>query len=446
MHLQGGTEIRCPVHGAIALTARERAVVDHPFVQRLRGIRQLGFSHLPFPGATHSRYSHSIGAMHVAGLAFDACFRDHDFSSPARADALRAVVRLAALCHDLGHAPFSHAAEFAMPPLRALAIDAYRPADVAHRLDALANHEDYTIAILTASDLAPVIAANNDFSPRHVAALICPAVDVDDDFFVDRGLDHRGLLSQLISSELDVDRMDYLVRDSLFTGARYGEIDTDWLVSHLSRHVDEGGRVCLALDRRAIYAFDDFLIARFHMFLMVYFHQKSIAYEKLLERFMGGPPSRQGGASVGAEVEGAGDYELPAELDAYLRCDDAHLVGHLRRSASPWARRIVEQRPYKMLVEAHGHDDEVDLSEQRARLDDAGIDVIEASTRGVLARGPKAGAPPIYVLDRPRGLPARVIPLQDATRIFDRYQDEHTIARLYVPPERLDVARGLVCA
>ncbi|RME26041.1 MAG: HD domain-containing protein [Deltaproteobacteria bacterium] len=435
MHLQGGTEIRCPVHGAIAVTARERAVVDHPFVQRLRGIRQLGFSHLPFPGATHSRYSHSVGAMHVAGLAFDACFRDHEFSSPERADALRSVVRLAALCHDLGHAPFSHAAEFAMPPLRDLGIDAYRPEAVAHRLDSLANHEDYTIAILTRSGLADVIAANNPFTPRHVAALICPAVEVDDDFFIDRGLDHRGLLSQLISSELDVDRMDYLVRDSLFTGARYGEIDTDWLVGHMSRHVDEDGRVCLALDRRAIYAFDDFLIARFHMFLMVYFHQKSIAYEKLLERYMGGP----------AGQEGAGDYALPADLDAYLRCDDAHLVSHLRRSSSPWARRIVEQRPYRMLIEAHGHDDEVDLSVQRARLVEAGIDVIEASTRGVLARGPKTGAPPIYVLDRPRGLPSRVIPLQEATRIFDRYQDEHTIARLYVPPERIEVARGLVC-
>lgn len=418
-------EIRCPIHGAIPVTLPERRVVDHPFVQRLRGIRQLGFSHLPFPGATHSRYSHSIGAFHLAGKAFDACFQNHRFSSPERRDALRATAKLAALCHDLGHAPFSHAAEFAMPPLSRLGIEAYAPEAVAYRLDELATHEDYTVAILTRSSLAELIAANFPCSPGHVAAVVSPDVRVDDDFFVDQGMDYRSLLSQLISSDMDVDRMDYLVRDSVFTGARYGEIDTDWLISHLSWHVDSGSRVCLALDRRAIYAFDDFLIARFHMFLMVYFHQKSIAYEKLLERYMTGQDC---------------DYWLPAELDAYLECDDAHLVSHLRRSSSDWARRIVEQRPYKMVVEAHGRADEVDLGAQRARLEAAGIDVMEAGTKGVLARGPKKGAPPLYVLDRPRGLPERVIPLKEATRIFDRYQDEHFIQRLYVPREQWDEA------
>ncbi len=431
MSIARATEIRCPVHGAIAVSASEREVVDHPFVQRLRGIRQLGFSQLPFPGATHSRYSHSVGAMHLAGLAFDACFQGQDFSSPARRDALRSVVRLAALCHDLGHAPFSHAAEFAMPMLSQLPGLDWRKGGGADRQ---ATHEDYTIAILTASELGQRIRTACPFGPEHVAALVCPDVSPRDDFFVDQGMDYRGLLSQLISSDLDVDRMDYLVRDSKYTGARYGEIDTDWLISHLSPHVDDTGRVCLALDRRAIYAFDDFLIARFHMFLMVYFHQKSIAYEKLLERYMGG----------GDGSDDPGDYHLPADLDAYRHCDDAHLVSHLRASKNPWARRIVEQRPYKMLVEDHGRTDRVDLSPQRARLEAAGIDVMAASTRGVLARGPKPGAPPIYVIDRPRGMPERVVLLTEATRIFDHYQEEHTIARLYVPREDLDQARALL--
>ncbi|MCB9777456.1 MAG: HD domain-containing protein [Alphaproteobacteria bacterium] len=422
-------EIRCPIHGAVRVTLEERRVIDHPFVQRLRGIRQLGFSHLPFPGATHSRYAHSVGAFHLAGKAFDACFREHVFSSDARREALRATVKLAALCHDLGHAPFSHAAEFAMPPLPALGIDVYAPAAVARRGNGIASHEDYTVAILTRSSLAGLIRDNFPCEPHHIAALSSPDVVCDDDFFVDQGMDYRGLLSQLISSQLDVDRMDYLVRDSLFTGARYGEIDTDWLISHLSWHVDSGGRVCLALDRRAIYAFDDFLIARFHMFLMVYFHQKSIAYEKLLERYMNAPDC---------------DYRLPADIDAYLHCDDAELLSHLRGSDSEWARRIVEQRPYKMVVEAHGRADEVDLSAQREKLVAAGIDVSEAGTRGQLSRGPKQGSPPIYVLDRPRGLPERVIPLKDATRVFDRYQDEHFIQRLYVPRERWEEAGAVL--
>ena len=233
-------EIRDPIHGAVGVSGDERAVVDHPFVQRLRGIRQLGFSHLPFPGATHSRYAHSIGAFHLAGAAFDAAVRDDPFSSPARRAALRSAVRLAALCHDLGHAPFSHAAEFAMPSLHALGIAACAPARVAGRLHQRASHEDYTVAILTGSSLAQTIAAHFPFSPLHVAALVSPDVDVPDDFFVDRGLDFRGLLSQLISSELDVDRLDYLGRDSYFSGARYGQVDVNWILSSLEWYVDGG--------------------------------------------------------------------------------------------------------------------------------------------------------------------------------------------------------------
>ena len=133
---------------------------------------------------------------------------------------------------------------------------------------------------------------------------------VEDDFFEDHGFDVRPLLSQLISSDLDVDRLDYLVRDSYYTGARYGQIDTHWLVSSLSRHVDEQGRVCLALDERALYAFDDYLVARFHMFLMVYFHQKSVAYEEMLRRHV-----EDGVAESG--------FRLPADFDAYLDTDDA---------------------------------------------------------------------------------------------------------------------------
>ncbi|NOY24260.1 MAG: HD domain-containing protein [Oligoflexia bacterium] len=422
-------EIRDPIHGAVPVQAVERVVVDHPFTQRLRGIRQLGFSHLPFPGATHSRYSHSIGAFHLAGSAFDSAFRDDPFSSPQRRQSLRACVRLAALCHDLGHAPFSHAAEFAMPALGALGIDAYQPQRVANRVGRRATHEDYTVAILTRSDLAASIAQNFGFLPRHVAALVSPDVAVSDDFFFDQGLDYRVILSQIISSDLDVDRMDYLARDSAYTGARYGEIDTDWLVSHLAWHVDSGDRVCLALERQAIYAFDDFLIARFHMFLMVYFHQKSIAYEKLLEHYMAAEDCT---------------YALPADLDRYLHFDDAHLLCHLRAASSEWARRIVERRPYKMVVESHGRVDQVDLSDQRQRLVGGGLDVMEASTRSVLTRGLKAGQPPIYVIDHPRGLPTRVIPMDQATTIFDRYQDEHCIHRLYVPREDLELASTLL--
>ncbi len=422
-------EIRDPIHGAIPVDDAELAVIDHAFVQRLRGIRQLGFSHLPFPGATHTRYLHSLGAMHLAGRAFDAVFRDQPFSSGARRRALRGCVRMAALCHDLGHPPFSHAAEFAMPPLRALALGAYDPGKVAGRLDRRASHEDYTVGVLTASDLSHRIEANQPFTARHVAALISDEVTVSDDFFVDGGVDLRGLLSQLISSELDVDRLDYLVRDSYFTGARYGQIDTNWLISHLSRHVDAEGRACLALDSRALYAFDDYIIARFHMFVMVYFHQKSVVYEEVLRRYM--------------ESEGC-SYALPADMEAYLHCDDSQLWDHLRRVDDPWARRVVAFDPYKLVLEEHGSAAEAALPQRVAVLQKAGIDAIPKAATGVLLRPRKPGKPPIYVVESPRHGARRARLLEDATRAFAPLDHEATISRIYVDRVDVERARALV--
>ena len=205
-------EVRDPLHGAIQVSEAEGRVLDHPFVQRLRGIKQMGFSELPFPGAVHSRYVHSVGCMELAGRAFDATFRRDPFTSAAKRSLYRQLVRVAALGHDLGHAPFSHCTEFAMPPLRALGITAYAPERVHHRLDQDASHEDYTVAILTRSSLTEVIARAFPFTGHHVAALVSTEVAAPDDLYCDGGVDYRRVLSQLISSELDVDRLDYLGR------------------------------------------------------------------------------------------------------------------------------------------------------------------------------------------------------------------------------------------
>ena len=141
--------------------------------------------------------------------------------------------------HDLGHAPFSHAAEFAMPP-PVVGITCYDPELVAHRIDERATHEDYTIAILTRSSLADTIRANPASRPSMLP--VSHEVAIEDDFFVYEGYDLR-YLSQPISLDLDADRLDYLVRDSYFTGARYGQTDVNWLISHMGQYVDQDGRV-----------------------------------------------------------------------------------------------------------------------------------------------------------------------------------------------------------
>lgn len=433
-------EVRDPIHGAIRVEDSEREVVDHPFVQRLRGVRATGFAAMAFPSATHTRYSHSLGVMHLAGRAFDRIYEGWSFrQSDARAR-LRAAVRLAALSHDLGHSPFSHCTEFAMPPLAELGVPW-----MASTPKRRATHEDYTLAILANTDLASTIAANHPCTARHVASLISHEITVDDDFFVDGGLDHRRILSQIVSSELDVDRLDYLVRDSLFSGARYGQVDVDWLISHMCAHPVDG-HVTLGLDARALYAFDDFLIARHHMFLMVYFHHKSVVYEELLRRHVERPGCR---------------WTITGDLDAYLFKDDLDLIAHLRRSDSSWARRIVRREPYRRILEVHGAPEQVDLSGEARRLREAGIDFIESGSTGRLSRYEVYGqkrrkAPRILVVERvptgPRrqvGLPGLasvpdVTALDKATQVFQRYADARRVSRIFVPPEQLGQAEAVL--
>jgi len=296
-------EVRDAIHAGIGLDEAEAKAVGNPWVQRLRMIRAVGFSGLPFPGAIHTRFSHSLGVMHVAGQAFDAAYRNWDFEQPGARARFRAAVRLAALCHDLGHGPYSHCSEFAMPPVAGLDLDWYRhdPGD------RQASHEDYTIAILRHTSLGRCIDTSFPCDARHVAALISDDVVVDDGFFHDGGLDHRRLLGQIISSELDADRLDYLVRDAYFSGARYGTVDVPWILSNLGAHAAHG-QVWLALDSQALWAFEDFLVSRHHMFLQVYFHHKSVIYEEMLKRW----------------VRDTG-WRVPVDLDAYLWLDDVAL-------------------------------------------------------------------------------------------------------------------------
>ncbi len=415
-------EIRDPVHTSIPFDDKERQVLDHPFVQRLRRIRQLGFAQYSFPGATHTRFSHSVGVMHLAGKAFDVIFRDLPFSNHRKYRQYRYCVRMAALLHDVGHGPYSHSVEFAMPLLHTL--PGFETADPEKQ----AMHEEYTIAILTQTSLATVIGAQFDFTAEHVAALVDSSREVEDDFFWDKGVNLRPIFSQLISSNLDMDRSDYLVRDSLFTGVKYGQVDVSWLHNHLSRKTESNNEVCMGLHRRALYAFDHFLISRYHMFLMVYFHKKSTALEVMLKEYIQDPECT---------------YRIPSDLEAYLYVDDADLDVHLRKSNLRVAKRVVTQDIYKVAFESHGTPEEVDLYNREQILKEEGIAVYSSTMHGSSFSLLKPGQPPIYVLGSPlEGKGAEE--LHAMSSAFDQARFTASISRLFVPSEQFERARQIM--
>lgn len=410
-------EIRDPIHGSIDLTSAETAVIDDPFFQRLRNIKQLGFTEFSFPGATHNRYCHSLGALHLAGRAFDHILQDYPFKSTDSKRRLRQVVRLAALLHDVGHGPLSHTSEEVMPPVSEIDIKAYT--DIPTRR---ATHEDYTVKIVTDSTLSSILREQfPDLEPIHIAQLIDKEIPEKDEFFLEGEMHFRPLLSQIVSSELDVDRMDYLARDSYYCGTSYGHVDSGWLLANLT-YAENGDKLNLALNRRALYTFDDFLISRYHMYLMVYFHHKSVIYDEILCRYLRSSDC---------------DFTLPASVKEYVRYDDYKLHTHISESTNPWAKMIANRKPYRMLVESH--DQKTDQTENLVRILKAqGIDTVQASSKGRLSKyylNSSAPNEPIFVVDVDQGSKRRIKKIEEETEVFEKYAETRKIDRIYVSRE-----------
>lgn len=435
-------ELRDPVHGAIPVRAGELQVIDRPLFQRLRGVRQLGFGEHVFPGAVHHRYIHSIGAMHLAGEVAQRALSTIDLSPPVRRRLVQ-IARLAALLHDVGHPPLSHAAESLLPTRRELL------GEHASDPDARATHEDMTELVLTASDVAEALDAA--FRDLDITAADVRAVIVDKRpgraSLVEGGIDFGPLLHQLVSGELDVDRMDYLLRDSYFTGVRYGTYDREWLVSNVGVLVDgEGagasgqpassGRIArLSVDIRALPTFEHFLLARYHMFQMVYYHPISDAYDATLRRWL---------ASVGPEAR------FPAALSEFVRCTDAWLRVRLEESDDPWARRIVERRPYALVAELRNDADRAMRPVIDQALADKGLAAHWHTAKPVLSRYARSPAEervdPLMIVDHrpPWGRGPRIVRIEEVTDLFDRYDRAMRIERLYVLPEDKARARAIL--
>lgn len=237
---------RDPLHNIISLDEAkpdDRLIVeliDSVEFQRLRRIKQLGLAMFTYQGAEHSRFTHSIGVMHLMTRALDLLGTHHKISDEARV-----VGRAGALLHDLGHGPFSHVIEKVFG----------------------FHHENWTCRVVLDenSEVNRKLRAFDDSLPDKLASLYKHSYS-------------PAFVSQLVSSQLDCDRMDYLMRDSLMTGAKYGMFDSEWVLHALK--IDDSQRVYV--EAKGLYAVEEYLQARYYMFRQVYFHRTLRSAEAVL--------------------------------------------------------------------------------------------------------------------------------------------------------------------
>ncbi|MCM2350690.1 MAG: HD domain-containing protein [Bacteriovoracaceae bacterium] len=415
-------EIRDPVHGSIPIHDAEIEILEHPFFQRLRNIKQLGFSEYVFPGATHTRYLHSIGVMNVATLVFNSLFKDQTSKDILR---LKESLRLGCLLHDIGHAPLSHSTESVMPMVSALKL----PKQF-QKGERQATHEDYTIKSITDSSFTYAfkgVSKEFGIDPKAIAELVIGET-TDASYFTVNGINYFPLLHQLVSSEMDCDRMDYLLRDSYFCGVSYGKFDLDWIIDNLKICV-ENNQAYLGISERAISTFDDFLLSRFHMFMMVYFHYRAVCLEQMLMRYF---------------ESATNEYSIPAEIEAYQEHDDSFLYRVLKKSNNVWAQRIVKNNIPKKILETFGTVHLAQMHELENYLKSNNIDYIKCSSNGRLSKYYSENSPqniyPMKVM-RESALSRNhhtIKNIQEATDLFLKYSESHAVNRIHCDFDELE--------
>jgi hypothetical protein len=297
-------EIRCPLHGFVTVRDWERRIIAHPAFQRLRRIRQLAWTDQVYPGAMHTRFEHSLGVMHVANSMFESLVRtsreyliNEIKFNDAALERERILVRLTALLHDVGHAPFSHAAEELFPQTGGVQLE----------------HEDYSAAIIRRV-LSDVINSHADSDNYKIEAN-----DIAD-LLEGKSESGRSLIwRELITGQLDADRIDYLLRDSLHAGVDYGRFDWRRLIRCLVFvRPGEGLAPRLGVSEGGLHAAEGLVLARYFMFTQVYFHKTRVAYDHHLK---------------GAMLEILPNGQFPSlegdGLSEYLRWDDWRVLGEL---------------------------------------------------------------------------------------------------------------------
>lgn len=297
--------INDPVYGFISLPyGILYKIVSHPIFQRLRRIKQLGLSDYVYPGATNTRFLHALGAFNLMRQAIHSLRQKGVEITDEEAEA----AQLAILLHDIGHGPYSHALESMIFPM---------------------NHEDISLAIMRR--------LNREFS-----GALGPAIEIF------QGKYHKNFLHQLISGQLDMDRMDYLMRDSYFTGVAEGVIGYDRIIKMLNVSNNQ-----LVIEEKGLYSIEKFLLARRLMYWQVYLHKTVVSAEKMLVCLYGhvkNSPDFIRNSPFSSAFANALSFDGSQEnmdeqivLDTFIRIDDTDIMQMIKvasRFNDPIIRRL----------------------------------------------------------------------------------------------------------
>jgi uncharacterized protein len=419
--------IRDPIHGFIKLTAAELELIEHPAFQRLRRIRQLALTDMIYPGACHSRFEHSLGVLQVATLMFDQIgpqllsdeVTDPKFSKEDL-DQARVIVRLAALLHDVGHAPFSHAGEDVMPVNE----------DTGKRY----KHEDYSLAIISRL-FSPLIDHHSKDRFGVTGAHVCSL------------LKKSALPAQLlfwkdvISGQMDADRADYLLRDSHHAGVAYGRYDLQRLVATLRVVRDPDSDALIpGVEKGGIQAVEGLILARYMMFLQVYFHHARRAYDRHVTKTLKFLLQE----AYGNEFGEAGVFPPPTSdenVREYLRWTDTRVWEAIdREEAGPDGQRIKQRRHNRSVHETSPFPRTADLDTLYAKvlpaLHEFGAYVDNADNSWYKFER----SADIRIATAEQGVDSKPVPLSSRSELVKALK-EVTQRRVYVPFEHKEAAR-----
>ncbi len=333
-------EIRDPIHIFVHLDSDERKVLDSRAFQRLRHITQLALTYLIYPGATHKRFEHSLGVMELAGRVFDVVTKPEnitdevrelvpDVASHDKTSYWRRVLRMAALCHDIGHLPFSHAAEHELLP----------QGWTHERLSRILIEGDEMRAIWK-SMIPPL-------DPEHIVKLALGAKHAQDLSFTKW---ERILSEIIVGDSFGVDRIDYLLRDSHHTGVAYGKFDHYRLIDELRimPSFERDTEPALGINIGGIYSAESMALARYFMFSQVYYHPIRLVYDRHLQDFL------CAWLADGRLFRGT----FPTDVEGHLKITDNEVNAALREAAfsshkpgHSAAQRILHHNHYKVLYE-----------------------------------------------------------------------------------------------